>query len=168
MVTEFPDTPFVAADGGTPDLNKVIATPTYDLAARVATVDLSVDDDVGISAAGYLDEDAFAFDVNCVLTNPTPAVGGGNQEIPLFAKVSVTRTTGTNNNGTFANVFYGDITGGWYLGVGTIADSGAAAAAGCAAGCWENAPRSGRSTHAVTSPVRLIAHIVTIRRGLSQ
>lgn len=127
-VTEFPDTPFVAADGGTPDLNKVIATPVYDLANRIATIDLSVDDDVTTTAAAFIDEDAFAFDVNCQLTNPAPAVGGGNQEIPLWGQISVTRTTGTNNNGSFAHVFYGDASAGWSLGFGTIADSGAAAA----------------------------------------
>src|SRR6266545_4016186 len=44
-MTEYPDTPFVAADGGTPDLNKVIATPAYDLTNRIATEDISVDDD---------------------------------------------------------------------------------------------------------------------------
>jgi len=127
-VTEYPDTPFVAADGGTPDLNKVIATPAYDLTNRIATEDISVDDDVTTTANGFIDEDTFAFDVNCRLMNPAPAVGGGNQEIPVWGQISVTRTTGTNNNGSFAHVFYGDVTAGWYLGFGTIADSGAAAA----------------------------------------
>ncbi len=127
-ITEFPDSPFVAADGGTPDLNKVIATPTYDLPAHTATVDYSVDDDVTPTTAGYIDEDAFAFDVNCQLLNPIPAVGGGAQEIPIWGQISASRTTGTNNNGSFTHVFYGDVTAGWYLGFGAIADSGAAAA----------------------------------------
>lgn len=126
-ITEFPDSPFVAADGGTPDLNKVIATPILDLVQKRAVVDVSVDDDLANTAAGYLDEDAYAFDLRCKLLNPLPAVGGGLQEIPIWGRISVTRTAGSQNNGSFARVFYSDVTAGDYLGFGSIADSGAAA-----------------------------------------
>jgi len=126
-VTEFPDTPWTAADGGTPDWNSVIATPVYDAPAGLTTIDVSVDDDVTPATAGYLDEDAYAFDLRCKLLNPIPAVAGGNQEVPLWGRISASRVAGTNNNGSFAPVFRCDVTAGHYLGWGTIADSGAAA-----------------------------------------
>jgi hypothetical protein len=127
-VTEFPDTPFIAADAGTPDLNKVIMVPTYDVPAKNTLVKVAIDDDLATTATGYIATDTFAWDVNCQLMNPTQAVGGGLQEIPIWARLSPSRTSGTINNGSYADVFYCDITAGVYLGVGTIADSGVAAA----------------------------------------
>lgn len=124
-VTEFPDTPFVAADGGTPDLNKVIAVPVYDYTQDAARHNVAIAGTAATTNAAYVATDAFAADIRCRLLNPKPAAAGGNQEIPLSGKISVTRTVGTNNNGSVANVFYGDLTAGWYLGFGTIADSGA-------------------------------------------
>lgn len=126
-ITEFPDTPFVAADGGTPDLNKVIHVATLDLQNRRFYFDVAVDDDLASTAAAYIATDAFAQDINCRLMNPTPAVGGGLQEIPFWGRMSVSRVSGTRDNGSYVPVFYCDVTAGHYLGWGLNADSGAAA-----------------------------------------
>jgi len=126
-VTEFPDTPFVAADGGTPDLNKVIMVPVIDYVQGRAIVDVAVDDDATPTNTVYLATDAYAFDVRCKLLNPLPAVAGGNVEVPIWGQMSWTYTAGTNNNGSFAGVLYCDQQAGYYAGFGTIADSGATA-----------------------------------------
>jgi hypothetical protein len=127
-VTEFPDTPFIAADGGSPDLNKVIAldgTTLYaDRQIKQSEHQVAVDDDLANTGAGYLATDTFNFDLLCFLTNPLPAVGGGLQEIPLWGRITLSRTTGTQTNGSYANVFYCDVTAGPYVGFGAIADSG--------------------------------------------
>jgi hypothetical protein len=123
-ITEFPDAPFVAADGGTPDLNKVVGTPTINLQQKSTTIDVSIDDDVTPATAGYIDEDAYSWDARCILTNPPNAIGGGLQDVPIAGRISVSRVTGTNNNGTGADVFYCDVTAGTYLGFGKVADAG--------------------------------------------
>jgi len=122
---EFPDSPFVAADGGSPDLNKAIGTPIYDVPSKSVVIDISIDDDAAIPSTAFLDEDTYAFDVQCFLTNPIPAVGGGLQEIPLWGRASPSRVAGTINNGSYAPVFYCDVSAGTYLGFGKLADSGA-------------------------------------------
>jgi len=127
VITEFPDAPFVAADAGTPDLNKVISVATLDLQNRRFYYDIAVDDDLGSSAAAYIATDAHSQDLNCRLLNPTPAVGGGLQEIPFWGRLSVSRVAGTRDNGSYVPVFYCDVTAGYYLGFGLNADSGAAA-----------------------------------------
>ena len=124
-VTEFPDAPFIAADGGTPDLNKVLAVDIIDPQNKKVAYDIAIDDDLIQTAAGYVATDATVQDINCKLKNPVPAVGGGLQEIPLWGRLTPSRTSGTAANGTYAPVFYCDATAGYYLGLGAIADSGA-------------------------------------------
>ena len=126
-VTEFPDTPFVNADAGTPDLNKVIHVATLDLQNRRFYFDVAIDDDLASTAAAFIATDTFSQDINCRLLNPTPAVGGGLQEIPFWGRMSVSRVSGTRDNGSYVPVFYCDVTAGHYLGFGLNADSGAAA-----------------------------------------
>jgi len=126
--TEFPDSPFTAADGGTPDLDKTIgASLVYDYANNKVTWNIDVDDDQTTTEAAWLDEDAYNFDIRCKLLNGMPSATGSNTEIPAWGHIDVTRTAGTRDNGSFARVFYGDSTAGEYLGFGLLADSGAAA-----------------------------------------
>jgi hypothetical protein len=127
-VTEFPDSPFVAADAGTPDLNKVISVVTLDLQNRKFYYDIAIDDDLASTAAAFVATDTHAQDIRCQLMNPPPAVGGGTQNIPFWGRMSVSRVTGTINNGSFAPVFYCDTTAGAYLFWGKNADGGAVAA----------------------------------------
>jgi hypothetical protein len=150
-ITEFPDSPFVAADAGTPDLNKVVAVPTLDLQNRRYYYDIAIDDDLASSAAAYIATDAHSQDINCKLLNPTPAVGGGLQEIPFWGRLTPSRTAGTANNGSYAPVFYCDTTGGYYLGWGANADSGAVAASHTADHTYSSYTR----TNACPSPAPL-------------
>ncbi len=126
-VTEFPDSPFTAADGGTPDLNKVIMVPVIDFVQGRAHVNVAIDDDAAVTNTAYVATDAYAFDIRCKLQNPLPAVAGGNQEVPIWGQMSFTYTAGTNENGSAATVLYCDQTAGHYAGFGLIADSGATA-----------------------------------------
>lgn len=132
--TEFPDGPFVACDGGTPDLNGVIAdyrstiTAFIDRVNHLTSYDIAVDDDLVSTAAGYIATDCDVADFQYRLTNAVDANGDGvNDNIPFFARVvSISRVAGTVNNGTPMDVFYCDQTAGWYLGFGREADEGAA------------------------------------------
>ena len=132
--TEFPDAPAIAADGGSPDIDGTIGTPIYNLDSKQMIWDIVVDDEanhpgaVGAGANTWLSEDAWAADVQCILTNQPMAVGGGLQAYPLWGQISVPRVVGVNNNYTDA-VWYCDTTFGVYLGFGTIADAGGSASA---------------------------------------
>ena len=124
-ITEFPDSPFVAADAGTPDLNKVLHTAvTTDLPSHRQYYDVAIDDDLASTAAAYIATDAYSGDIRCRLMNSKPAVGGGLQEVPFWGRMTPSRVAGTRDNGSFSPVFYCD-TQGYYLGFGTNADSGA-------------------------------------------
>lgn len=132
--TELPDGPFVAGDGGTPDLNNVIAdyratiTAFVDRVNHLTSYDIAVDDDVVSTATGFIATDMDAADLQYRLDNAVDANGDGvNDQVPFFARVvSISRTTGTINNGTAADVFYCDQTAGWYIGFGREVDEGAA------------------------------------------
>lgn len=133
-ITEFPDGPFVALDGGTPDLNNVIAdyrstiTAFIDRVNHLTSYDIAVDDDVASTAAAFLATDADVADFQFRLDNAVDLNGDGtNDQVPFFGRVtSISRVSGTINNGTAADVFYCDQTAGWYLGFGREIDEGAA------------------------------------------
>lgn len=130
--TEFPTSPFVAADAGTPDYDSTIATPIY-TGDKIARIDITVDDErlaqsgIGANADGWLPEDTYAFDVHCVLANPPRAIGGGFATVGLEGLLTTPYMFGQTGNSTGRPVFVCDQgNGGVYFGWGVNADSGAA------------------------------------------
>ncbi len=133
-VTEFPTgNSLTAADGGTPDNNRVILTPTYQ-GLKVVRDDITVDDeqnafDSPFPATGtqWLSISAYAFDINCRVDNPPNAVGGGFKAIGLFGQLSVPYLFGQMGNMTQTTAHYCSVTGGIHLGFGKVADGGTTA-----------------------------------------
>jgi hypothetical protein len=130
--TEFPDSPFIASDGGTPDYDATIATPVY-TGGRLARIDINVDDEAlnipgtGTNGNTWLNEETYAFDVNCKLLNPPQAIGGGLATVPLWAQWEVPYMFGQAGNSTDDQVYVCDSSnGGVYLGFGAVIDSGQA------------------------------------------
>lgn len=125
--SEFPDAPFTACGSVSPaGTLPTTASWSADNTTKSITYRVAIDDDVVNTVAGYQVGDCDDVDFKVFLNNPAPAVGGGNQEIPFWGRISITRTAGTQNNGSYADVLYCDVNGGAYLGFGKLADSGSA------------------------------------------
>lgn len=132
--TEFPDSPFVAADGGTPDYDSTIGTPITNLDLKEVLWEITVDNEAlnvpgtGTNGNTWLAEDTWGADAKCVLENPLNAVGGGSQNVPIWGHIKVSRSMGATGNSTTTPVWLCDSTAGWYLGFGKAADAGSVTA----------------------------------------
>lgn len=132
--SEFPDAPYTACASMSPAGTSMTASPGGDTSRNWAdnysnTYNSrinSVFTTAAPTSAAYYVPDCIDLDFHIVLSNPAPAIGGGLQSIPLWGKVSPSRTTGTYANGTNGDVFYSDQAAGGYLGFGLIADDATA------------------------------------------
>lgn len=128
--TEFPAAPFLPCSTAVSPAGTVptLATSVFseDNTSNSALLRVTITTGAAVTGATYQVPDCDAPDIRITLTNPPPAVGGGLQAVPFWGRISITRTSGTQQNGSYADIFHCSTDVGTYLGFGQDVDSGAA------------------------------------------